>query len=547
MRPNPTITLKLNYIPIILTTMMMSCGVDLENSQQDKTCDKTQDGITLANDCSEATSNTDPLNPESNEQGTEQDDESNKANQNQSNNPVSTAASSEVEKISDAVESPKETKALNKAQNLCKIGSKDVSCKEALKTNASASPPKIPTKLDVEVSFDLAQTKIAAPATAFQLVKISQPGAASHMMISTSKDFQGAAWTPIAETHQFSFEGKMASCGAHSLYLKFKNKAGLESASISKGVEITCTTSLATLNAPQGRINHSAIWTGTEMIIWGGSQNPSGRHADGAAYNPTTDTWRSIANAPEARDKHTTVWTGSKMIIFGGSSDACTAGGFYKLCSNILIYDPSNNTWETKAPANGPSARWGHSAVWTGTSMIVWGGWIGGNGYCGNVVNDGFSYDVSANSWTAISSTNSPSARDGHRAVWTGSKMEILGGSNCSDTSTRGVWGSYDPSSGTWTSRNIMGSNTIMKMAVIWKGNEALIWDGAPQGVAGHRWLYNPESSSIKTIDTLVGDRRNDSSLVWTGSEAIVWGGQINGQSGHTGTGYKIFTNWLGK
>ena len=40
-----------------------------------------------------------------------------------------------------------------------------------------------------------------------------------------------------------------------------------------------------------------AVWTGTEMIVWG-SQDREQRRIDGAAYDPASDTWRRIADAP---------------------------------------------------------------------------------------------------------------------------------------------------------------------------------------------------------------------------------------------------------
>ena len=62
------------------------------------------------------------------------------------------------------------------------------------------------------------------------------------------------------------------------------------------------------VNAPEARIYHTAVWTGSRMIVWGGG------YADidevfntGGRYNPTTDSWTatSTANAPDARDYHT--------------------------------------------------------------------------------------------------------------------------------------------------------------------------------------------------------------------------------------------------
>ena len=56
------------------------------------------------------------------------------------------------------------------------------------------------------------------------------------------------------------------------------------------------------------------------MIVWGGGQifavNTGGR------YNPGTDSWTatSTIDAPSSREKHTAVWTGSQMIVWGGYS-----------------------------------------------------------------------------------------------------------------------------------------------------------------------------------------------------------------------------------
>jgi hypothetical protein len=57
--------------------------------------------------------------------------------------------------------------------------------------------------------------------------------------------------------------------------------------------------------------------------------------------------------------------------------------------------------------------------------------WSSG-GEDGNLVllNTGGRYNASTNSWTATSTTNAPSSRSGHTAVWTGSEMIVWGGEN---------------------------------------------------------------------------------------------------------------------
>ena len=72
-------------------------------------------------------------------------------------------------------------------------------------------------------------------------------------------------------------------------------------------------------NAPSPRTGHAAVWTGSEMIVWGGDSGSTFLNT-GGRYNPSTDSWiaTSTTNAPQGRESHTAVWTGSEMIVWGG-------------------------------------------------------------------------------------------------------------------------------------------------------------------------------------------------------------------------------------
>src|SRR5207247_2827499 len=106
-------------------------------------------------------------------------------------------------------------------------------------------------------------------------------------------------------------------------------------------------TPTSTTNAPSGRDVHTAIWTGSEMIVWGGG-NGSGALNTGGRYNPTTDssTATSPTNAPAARASHTAVWTGSEMIVWGGGSGGCSesnAGGKDDTSTERCTTNTANN------------------------------------------------------------------------------------------------------------------------------------------------------------------------------------------------------------
>ena len=172
-------------------------------------------------------------------------------------------------------------------------------------------------------------------------------------------------------------------------------------------------TATSTINAPDGRTYHTAVWTGTEMIVWGGYDGNSPVNT-GGRYDPSTDSWTatSTTNAPDARYAHTVVWTGTGMIVWGG------IGNISPFLNTGGRYDPSTDSWTATSTTNAPDARVCHTAVWTGSEMIVWGGYVDLIG----TVNTGGRYDPATDSWTATSTTNAPDARYVHTAVWTRSQ-----------------------------------------------------------------------------------------------------------------------------
>ena len=74
-----------------------------------------------------------------------------------------------------------------------------------------------------------------------------------------------------------------------------------------------------TANAPSARDSHRAVWTGSEMIVWGGGDDTPPAFNTGGRYNPATNSWTatSTTNAPNGQSLHTAVWTGARMIVWG--------------------------------------------------------------------------------------------------------------------------------------------------------------------------------------------------------------------------------------
>jgi len=205
-------------------------------------------------------------------------------------------------------------------------------------------------------------------------------------------------------------------------------------------------TPLSTLGAPLPRSQCAAVWTGKEMLVWGGATDGGIELNDGARYNPETDTWTPIANASglEPRMEPTGIWTGEELIIFGGMK---FTGGQLSF-GNGARYRPITDTWTPLPTVNGPGSRTEHTAVWTGERMIVWGGRIL-PAY--ETLNDGSIYSPGSDTWTPVSSEGAPQARMLHAAVWTGSEMIVWGGQAGSSGLLFNTGARYNPAIGQWT------------------------------------------------------------------------------------------------
>jgi hypothetical protein len=129
----------------------------------------------------------------------------------------------------------------------------------------------------------------------------------------------------------------------------------------------------------EDRAYHTVVWSedAQNMIIWGGMELPIGkRYKNGAKYNPGTDTWTMLSDTfpLQYRAGHTAIWTGTDMVVWGGfTGGSCKRDG--------AKYNLETDTWtetgssESVFPGmEAHSGRYNHTAVWTGKVMIIWGG-----------------------------------------------------------------------------------------------------------------------------------------------------------------------------
>jgi len=343
----------------------------------------------------------------------------------------------------------------------------------------------------------------------------------------------GGAYNPATDTWRATSTGPFCPAaryghavvwtGAEMIVWGGRGRADLQSGGRYDPVSDTWQSVSSATACPSGRSNAAAVWTGTEMIVWGGRRldpYPDVYEITGGRYDPITDTWRATAggaDCPSGRSSPTAVWTGTEMIVWGGYRD-------YDYFDTGGQYDPVSDTWRNLLSGPGhPSRRGGHSAVWTGTEMIIWGGYSRDSGK-GGYLDSGARFNPVTGGWRATAAGGEcPSAREYHTAVWTGAEMIIWGGYDQRNLSTGGR---YDPATDSWspTSTGVNCPSERRLHAAVWTGTEMIVWGHETQ--TGGR--YDPDSDTWvpTSTDAVCPSARRGHTAVWTGAEMIVWGGE---------------------
>lgn len=237
-----------------------------------------------------------------------------------------------------------------------------------------------------------------------------------------------------------------------------------------------------------------AAFAAAGLFAWRAIAPLRGRPAAQTSPTPTdpwagyAEGWTELPPPPEVRDGAAMVWTGSQLLVWGGydtATDAPTSAGF--------AFEPVAGTWSALPPA--PVARAGTKVVWTGREALFWGGGDSDGPHL-----DGVALDPTTGSWRLIPSAPI-SAVSGVVTAWTGSDLVVFGGGPAGDPSnTQGA--AYDPSTDSW--RRIADAPIALNAASgIWDGTEVIVFGSLLNG------------QNVAATDRAVGEAYDPATDTW--------------------------------
>ena len=133
-------------------------------------------------------------------------------------------------------------------------------------------------------------------------------------------------------------------------------------------------------------------------------------------YDPTANTWSTKAASPTPHQLPAVTAVGGKLYVMGGKNGSGIA-------TNVVhAYSPSTNTWTTKAPL--PAARYRSTAQVIAGKIYV----VGGNDAAGNYVSTAYVYDPALNKWSTAMPM--PTARANLGSGVISNVLHVVGGQN---------------------------------------------------------------------------------------------------------------------
>lgn len=238
---------------------------------------------------------------------------------------------------------------------------------------------------------------------------------------------------------------------------------------------------MASSSAPSGRSLPACVSTGSAVIVANGVKNSDGTAiTGGAVYTPATDSWTAISTTNQPAVGGTVqAWTGTEMIMYAPDSRSGAR------------YNPATNVWTTISISGAPSARTMTHSAWTGSLLIVWGGFGGSSDF-----NTGASYDPVTDTWSAIATTDAPAARSMASHFWSGSAFIVYGGLSMQTSATFTDGKRYDPATNTWSSVSSIGAPSAriyQSFAAV--NGQMVVWGGLDLSgfqMLADLYLYNP-------------------------------------------------------
>ncbi len=274
------------------------------------------------------------------------------------------------------------------------------------------------------------------------------------------------------------------------------------------------------------RANHAAVLLADGRVLVAGGLGALGATAAATTnslsaveiYDPSTNTWTTKAAMATARTSPTaTLLPNGKVLVTGGVTNTST------YLQTAELYNPATNTWTAAGTMTGGVGRTRHTATLLGNGKVLV---VGGstNGTASTATAS--LYDPSANTWSAT--TGAPTTgRFYHSAtLLTTGKVLIAGGVNSGTTSSSSAE-LYDPATNSFTATPAMPAvrqqHTDTRLAT----GKVLLAGGVGSSASSIATtaIYDPTANTWTSGASMASTRKGHQAALLSDGTVVAFGG----------------------
>ena len=232
-------------------------------------------------------------------------------------------------------------------------------------------------------------------------------------------------------------------------------------------------------------------------------------------YNPSTNSWDTVAPMPATRHHHCAAVANNKIYVFGGYDNV-----LFKARNEVYEYNPITNTWLAKDTL--PQKIGASDAVEFNGKIYLFGGATNAN-----TLRTTYVYDPIQNTWSQKASFNI--AREHLAAAVIGNKIYVVSGRGSQDAET--ALEVYDPATDSWQPlQSLPTARSGIDAAVV--AGRLLVFGGEGNGaVFAQCEAYDPVSNTWQTLSPMPNARHGLTSTA-IGDTIYTIGGGIKANLG---------------
>jgi N-acetylneuraminic acid mutarotase len=236
-----------------------------------------------------------------------------------------------------------------------------------------------------------------------------------------------------------------------------------------------------------------------------------------------THAWLMADSMSYSRAEHAaTLLDDGRVLVAGGfgAVGAAVAATTASL-NTVEIYDPSTNTWTTKAAMS--AQRAGLTATRLPSGKVLVAGGLSGATYSATAE----VYNPATNTWVATSNSIPGGARARHTATLLGNgKVLVVGGMTTGGLSTATA-ALYDPVTSLWLPAGPLATGRFYHSATLLANGKVLIAGGVNSGTTSvsSAELYNPATNTFSAAPAMPAVRQQHSETLLASGKVLLVGG----------------------